>query len=134
MGSRNGKTGEGRIAFPGYLYFAVPIEAIESGLVRELNGGEIKRFLALLRVANHQCKEVGQRFQVRDEDLRRLDGASQRTAYRATRGLVARGVVHVKYDSKPFTYVFNWPSEWRDRKGRPLATAKPNLAPVWSKA
>jgi ABC-type hemin transport system ATPase subunit len=132
--SHKEKPGKGRIAFPDQLFVAVPIEAIESGLVRELNGGEIKRLLALLRVANHQCKEVGQRFQVRDEDLRRLDGASQRTAYRATRGLQARGVIWFTSDTKPFTYILNLPSEWRDRKGRPLAMAKPNLAPAWPKA
>jgi hypothetical protein len=120
--------------FPGYLFVAVPIEAIESGLVRELTGGEIKRLLALMRVANQQRREVGQPFQVRDEDLRKLDGASQRTAYRATRGLEARGVIHVKYDTKPFTYIFNWQSEWRDRESHRLARGKPNLAPVWTKA
>lgn len=133
MQSTNAKPGDGRIAFPDQLFVAVPMQVFESGLLRQLNGREIKRFLSLLRVANLQSKMVGHKFQATLKDLEKIDGVSQRTAYRATRGLEARGVIWFTSDTKPFTYILNLPSEWRDRKGRPLDTSKQCLAPVWRK-
>jgi hypothetical protein len=120
---------EKRIAYPGCLWVAVPMPAFDRGLLRELNSGEIRRFLAILRVANQQAKQVGEKFQVTLRDLAKIDGASQRTAYRATRRLQARGVIWFTTDTKPSTYILNCPSEWRDRNGRLLDTSKQCEAP-----
>jgi len=128
------KLGKGRIAYPDHMFVSVPIEAIDSGFLRELNAAELRRWLALLRVANQRCKIVGEKFQVTEEELRKFDRASQRTAYRATRGLQARGVIWVNFDTKPLTYLLNWPTEWRDRKNHPLAREKQCLAPAWPKS
>lgn len=128
------KHGKGRIAFPDGLWVAVPAKAIESGLLRELNASELRRWLVILREANAQSKEVGEKFQVTLEKLEQQDGASQRTSYRATRGLQARGVIWVDWNTKPLTYVLNWPTEWCDRRGRVLERNNLQaMAPVWPK-
>lgn len=134
MANEKDKPGKGRIAYPDCLYVCFPIEAIESGFLRELNAAELRRWLALLRVANQQRKTTGEKFQIADKQLRKLDGASQRTGYRAIRGLEARGVIWVNWNTKPLAYVLNWPSEWRGRRGRLLTPPKPCMAPEWPKS
>lgn len=130
MRSDKEKPNEGRIAYPG-MFVAVPMDAYEFGLLAELNGREIKQWLALLRAANQQSKRVGEKFQVSLKTLEQFGGASQRTAYRASRDLMARGVIWIEPKTSPFVYILNSPSEWRNRKGLPLVGCKQSLAPEW---
>jgi hypothetical protein len=111
-----------RIPFPGETFFAVPTALYDRGLIPNMRPCEVTRYFTLLRFANYRCNRE---FSATFEDLKRLDGISERAARDAHIKLKERGLIQVNRDTLPFTYTLVSPSSWPN-----FGPIQPRIKPV----
>jgi len=106
-----------RIPFPDSVFLAVPIALVDEGLLREMGGSELKRYLTLLRLANWQYGK--NEIKASEEELEKMDRVAPRTSKNIKGWLEGRGLVQIR-KTRPTTYVLISPEFWQpSERGKP---------------
>jgi len=102
------KRNNGRNPFTNERFFFVPL-ALYDGWLQLLKPSAIIRYITLCRLSNYYFSRP---FSVSLDDLRALDGISERAALAATQKLVEFGLISCSKTTRPFEYQLVPPSLW----------------------
>lgn len=126
-----------RNPFPEHHFFPVPLELYESGMALNLSNKAFRRYVSYLRQSNFDYGRRTLKPKSQDE-FRKMDGVSTRSAERANAELEEFGLIRVE-NKRPHRITLLPPEEWkpgarkRRRRGR---SQKPKIdaeipVPTW---
>ncbi|HEV3276065.1 MAG TPA: hypothetical protein VG860_04555 [Terriglobia bacterium] len=94
------------------VYFSIPTELFDTGMIRNLKPTELLRYLNLLRISNfgYGCRQISASM----AELEQLDGVSERAGRNAATGLDERGLVEL-IRGRPYSYFLLSPPSWNNR-------------------